>query len=185
MVGSLMTVAKAISKYRLELVGVQEVRWDKGGTKPVGEYTIFYGKGNENHELHAGFFAHKRIILAAMGVESVSDRMSYITLRGRWCDIIVPNVHTSTEDKIYDVKVKFYAELERVFDIFPKDHMKILLGDFNVKVGREDIFKPTAGNERLQEIRNDNRITVAKSATSKSLTIQSTMFPLPNIHKFT
>jgi hypothetical protein len=35
--------------------------------------------------------------------------------------------------------------LERVFYKFPKYHMKILLGDFNVKVGREDIFKPTIG----------------------------------------
>jgi hypothetical protein len=33
-----------------------------------------------------------------------------------------------------------------VFDKFPKYHMKILLGDFNAKVGREDIFKPTIGN---------------------------------------
>jgi hypothetical protein len=29
-------------------VGVQ-VRWDGGGTEPAGEYTIFYGKWNENH----------------------------------------------------------------------------------------------------------------------------------------
>jgi hypothetical protein len=37
----------------------------------------------------------------------------------------------------------FYGELEGVFDQFPKYHMKILFGDFNAKVGREDIFKPT------------------------------------------
>jgi hypothetical protein len=37
-------------------------------------------------------------------------------------------------------------ELERVFDKFPKYQMKILLRDFNVKVGREDVFKPTIGN---------------------------------------
>jgi hypothetical protein len=41
------------------------------------------------------------------------------------------------------VKDSFYEELERVFDKFPKYHTKILLGDFNAKVGREDIFKPT------------------------------------------
>jgi hypothetical protein len=34
--------------------------------------------------------------------------------------------------------------------------MKILLGDFNAKVGREDIFKLTIGNESLHEINNDN-----------------------------
>jgi hypothetical protein len=31
-------------------VGVQEVRWDKGGTVRVGDYNFFYGKGNENHQ---------------------------------------------------------------------------------------------------------------------------------------
>jgi hypothetical protein len=34
--------------------------------------------------------------------------------------------------------------------------MKILLGDFNAKVGREDIFKPTTGNESLHEISSNN-----------------------------
>jgi hypothetical protein len=38
------------------------------------------------------------------------------------------------------VKDSFYKELEHLFDKFPKYHMKILLGDFSAKVGREDIF---------------------------------------------
>jgi hypothetical protein len=49
-----MTVAYQLSKYKLDLVGVQEVRWDTGGTEPTGNYTFMYGKGNENFEL--GFF---------------------------------------------------------------------------------------------------------------------------------
>jgi hypothetical protein len=68
--------------------------------------------------------------------------MSIIILIGRWCDTIVLNVHAPTEDKI-----NFYEELECVFDKFPKYPMKILLGDFNAKVGKEEIFKPTIGNE--------------------------------------
>jgi hypothetical protein len=55
--------------------------------------------------------------------------MSYVILRGRWCDIIL-NVHAPTEDKIDDIKDRFYKELEHVFDKFLKYHMKILLGDF-------------------------------------------------------
>jgi exonuclease III len=72
--------------------------------------------------------------------------MSCIILRGCWCHIIVLNVHAPTGDKTDDVKDSFYEELERVFDKFRKYHMKILLGDFSAKVGKEDIFKPTIGN---------------------------------------
>jgi hypothetical protein len=63
--------------------------------------------------------------------------------------------------------------------------MKILLGEFNAEVGRENIVKPTIGKESLYEISNDNGYKVVKIATSKNLVVKSTMFPHRNIHKFT
>jgi hypothetical protein len=62
--------------------------------------------------------------------------------------------------------------------------MKILLADFNVQVGREDIFKPTTGNGSLHEISNDNGVRVVNFATSKSLRVKSRAFPHLNIHKY-
>jgi hypothetical protein len=61
-------------------------------------------------------FVRKRTTQAVKWVESVSDRMSYIILRGWWCDIIVLNVHAPTKDKSDDVKDRFYEELEQGFD---------------------------------------------------------------------
>jgi endonuclease/exonuclease/phosphatase family metal-dependent hydrolase len=95
------------------------------------------------------------------------------------------NVHAPTEDKTDDVKGSFYEELQRVFYKFPKYHMKILLGDFNAKVGTEEIFKPTIGNESLHEVSNDNGVRLVNFATSRNLRAKSTMFPHRNIHKYT
>jgi hypothetical protein len=67
---------------------------------------------------------------------------------------MVLNIYAPTKAKIDDGKDRFYEELERIFDTFPKYHMEILLGDFNAKVGREEIFKPSFGNESLHEISN-------------------------------
>jgi hypothetical protein len=48
--GSQMTDSRELARYKLHLVGVQEVRWEGGGTEPEGKYTFFYGKGNKNHK---------------------------------------------------------------------------------------------------------------------------------------
>jgi hypothetical protein len=50
-------------------VGVQEVRWDGGGTEPAGEYTFFYGKENENYKLIIDSLVRKRIISEVNKVE--------------------------------------------------------------------------------------------------------------------
>jgi hypothetical protein len=72
-----------------------------------------------------------------------------------------------------------------VFDQFPRYYTKMLLGDYNAKVGREDIFKPIIGNESLHEASNDNGVRVVNYATSKNLIVKSTTFPHCNIHEHT
>ena len=176
--GSLMAAARELARYKLDLVGVQEVRWEKEGTVKAGDYSFFYGKGNEN-QLEIGFFVHHSIVSAIKRVEFVSVRVSYIVLRGHRCNIIALNLHAPSEDKSDDSKDSFYDELEQVFDHFPTYHMKIPLGDFNAKVGRENIFKPTIGNESLHQYSNDNGVGIVNFATSKNLVVKSTKFHTP------
>jgi hypothetical protein len=59
-----------------------------------------------------------------------------------------------------------YEELEQVFDGFPKYHTKVLQEDLNAKLGREDIFKRTIGNESLHQDNNDNGVRAVNVATS-------------------
>jgi hypothetical protein len=97
-----------------------------------------------------------RIISAVKRIQFVCDSMPSIILRGPWCDIINLNIHFPTGTKIDYVKDSFYEELEHVFDKFPKNHIQILIGDFNVEASRENIFKLTIGNKSLHETSNDD-----------------------------
>ena len=61
--------------------------------------------------------------------------------------------------------------------------MKILFGDFNAKVGRENIFKPKIGNGSPHHNSNDNGVGIVNFAISKNVAVKSTMFPHRSIHK--
>jgi hypothetical protein len=88
-----------------------------------------------------------------------------MVLRGRWCDIVL-NAHAPNEDKSEDTKDSFYEDLEQVFSHYIQYPIKILLGDFNAKLGTDVIFKPTNGNESLHADSNDDGVRAVTFATS-------------------
>ena len=108
--GSLKVAVRELARYKLDVVGVQEVRWDKGGTVRAGNYNFFLQERNENHQLGTRFFVHSRIVSEVKRVEFVSNRLSYIVLRGCWYNIIVVNVHAPSEEKSDESKDSFYEE---------------------------------------------------------------------------
>jgi hypothetical protein len=82
-------------------------------------------------------------------------------------------VRVPREDKSDDSKNNFYEELEQVFHHFPKYHVKIMLEDFSAKVGRENIFKMTIGNESLQQDNNVNGVRIVNFSTSKIYSLRA------------
>jgi hypothetical protein len=107
----------------------------------AGDYVSSYGKRNQNRQLGTRYLVRHKIISAVKRVDFVSDRMSYIELRGGWCSIIFLNAHSPTEEKSDVSKDIFFEELEQVSDHFLNYYMKILVGGFNAKLGGKSIFK--------------------------------------------
>jgi hypothetical protein len=80
--------------------------------------------------------------------------MSHIVLRGHWCDIIVLKKHEPNKEDGDCSKDGPYEDLEQAFLSFTKNHMKILLENFNAKFGTEDIFQLRVRNDSLFESSN-------------------------------
>jgi hypothetical protein len=91
-------------------VGVQEVMWDKGGTARAGNYIFSIEKENKIINWKQDFLYTKEyvVVSAVKRVEFVSNRLSYIVLKGLWCNITIANVHAPSQEKSDDSKDSFY-----------------------------------------------------------------------------
>ena len=88
-------------------MGVQEVRCNKGG--PVrAEDLVFSVEKETKSSIRNRTFCTPQNSIRGKKVEFLSYRMSYMVLRGRWCNIILLNVHAQSEEKSNDSKDSFY-----------------------------------------------------------------------------
>lgn len=116
---------------------------------------------------------------------AVSYQICFIWIAGRLFDLVIINCYAPTEDKNEDIKDNFYEDLEAVYNGLPLHCVKMVLGDFNAKIGKENRFRPTIGPDSLHNISNNNGSRLVNFASSKNLIISSTYFPRKGIHKHT
>jgi len=94
-------------------------------------------------------FVHNNVILAVMKAEFLTDRMSCI-IGVVLCRICLSKLKGK---EVIKRTVVLRGIRARILSV-SKHNMKILFGDFFVKLLREDIFKPTSVDESLQERSN-------------------------------
>ena len=105
-------------------------------------------------------------------------------LNVKWFSCTLINVHAPTNKEMEEVKEELYNLLEQNTNQIANSDIKILLGDFNAKVDKDDIYKPTIGNETLHNETNNNGIKIIQFTISKGFNVRST-FPYKDIHKET
>jgi len=93
--------------------------------------------------------------------------------------------YAPTESGHEEAKDSFYEELEQVYDSMPSHRIKLLLGDMNAQVGKENTYKTTIRKHSLHDRSNDNGIKLIKFEISKNMVVGSTRFKRKNIHKET
>jgi len=81
-----------------------------------------------------------------------------LRLKAKWFSCTFINIRAPTNEKTEQVKEEFYNLLEQNINQIANSDIKIILGDFNAKVGKEDIYKPTIGSESLHNETNNNGI---------------------------
>ncbi|XP_050079522.1 uncharacterized protein LOC126567336 [Anopheles maculipalpis] len=137
---------------------------------------MIYQSGGEKHELGTAFLVIGEMRKREIGWWPINERMCRLRIRGRFFNLSIINVHSPHLGSTDDDKDSFYTQLEREYDRCPQHDVKIVIGDFNAQVGREEVFKPTIGSFSAHQLTNDNGLRLVNFASSKHMTIRSTFF---------
>jgi hypothetical protein len=133
-----------------------------------------------------GFLAEKSLKHIILDFKAIDERM-FIRLRVKcnFFNISIINAHAPTEDAENEDKEMFYSKLETVYDGTPGSDVKMVMGHFNAKMGKEDIFIPVVGQYSLHQTCNDNGLKAVDFTMSRNLKICSTYVPHKEIRKCT
>ncbi|EJU6350860.1 endonuclease/exonuclease/phosphatase family protein, partial [Salmonella enterica] len=183
--GATQDLKKVLEKYGVDITALQEIRWKgKGEIKDRSRHQcdLYYSCHPSKHEFGVGFAVRGKARYCVTRWTPINERLCMLRLKSKFYNISIICAHAPTEDANEEVKDFFYEQLDKAYSTIPVYDMKLVLGDFNSKVGKEDIYKGTIGMHSLHNITNDNGLRLISFAAARSSVIRSTCFPHRRIH---
>ncbi|XP_046408461.1 craniofacial development protein 2-like [Ischnura elegans] len=181
--GKMKEIADEMQKYRIDVIGLQEIRWQGQGRINKKEYTLLYsGPENRTGRYGTGFIISSNIRKSLLLFEPINERICKIRIKGKFRNMTFITAHAPTEDKTELEKEDFYECLDNVLNLCQKYDMVTILGDFNAKNGREDKMKGVVGGYSIHEKRSENGDILVQFAARNNFIIKSTCFPHKRIH---
>jgi len=181
-------LAEVLDCYKADITAIQEMRWDGPGKRKLKNCDIYYGdcyRERKQRLFGCGFVVRGRLRHEVLSFRHVSERISTIRIKAKFKNVSLICVHAPTEDKSDDTKDDFYELLDRTYNQCPSYDIKIVLGDFNAKLGKENTFDSIVGNHSLHKDTSSNGLRLIEFAAGRNIIISSTRFPHLNIHKGT
>lgn len=123
-----------------------------------------------------------RVQSSLMNFHSISEGICTFRVQSQCFNLTFLNIHAPTEETEDIKKAAFYALVKHMYENIRKKDIKSIPGDYNAKVGREQICKQMVGIESLYKISSGNGIRYISLASSKNMIISAT-FPHNNIPK--
>jgi exonuclease III len=126
-----------VGSYRIDILALQEMRWVGQGTLEKRSHTVYYSCKSREHIDGVGFVVSKRVKDLVIDFEAVNSRICCIRMKGKFFNYGFMNAQAPTEDKLEEDKEEFYEHLEIVYRRCPRHEVKIIMGNMNAKIGRE------------------------------------------------
>lgn len=145
-------------RYGLGKVALQEIRWNDKGMLDIQDTIKFYVECNKHHQFGTGLALHKNLELSVREFKIIKPRISLLTIEAQYFDITIVDGHTPTEEKTQEEKDEFYDNSEHTLNKIPQSRIRIVLGDLNANLGKENILRSKIGNHSLHNVTSKNEL---------------------------
>ena len=184
--GCMEQVLKTMKDYRLDILGVSEMRWTGQGRLMIDGATVLYSGKQDHHTHGVGIILSSSAAQALVGWKPVSDRIITARLYTRHAKVTIVQVYAPTEVASEEDKDALYSQLQTVLKEIPSYDIKMLIGDFNEKLDSDRRgLNTTVGPHRSASSTNDNRERLLMLTSTNGLSIGNTFFKHKQIHKKT
>ena len=181
--GKLELLRNEMTPYECDILGLAEVRWTGVGELNGGE--VIWSGEEKNHMRGVGFLLSKRAKDALLGYNPVNSRIIVARFSGTPLNIAVIQVYAPTADSTEEDIETFYGQLEHTIEELPKKDVKIVVGDWNAKVGTDNVgWEQVMGCHGYGE-RNDRGERLLEFASKNDLLITNTRFQQKDSRKWT
>lgn len=182
--GAVKNLISEAKRYNIDIMMLQETHLKDSTITEIEGYILF-NSGSDIRRYGTGFLVKENLKEAIRKFRPLTDRLCCIQLRAEKKNISLVNIHAPTEEKDDEEKDEYYEVLEQVYESLPRQDIKIIIGDANAKVGKEEIYKEVTGGESKHQVSNNNGERLISFATEKRMKIISTHFRRKDIHKGT
>ena len=164
--GNMNVIAEEVERYKMDVAALQEVRWKAKGSIRKPKFTLHYS-GNEDRQGNrgVGFIASKKASRSVLGFSPTCEGICTLRIKGKFHNITFVYVYSPTEDTEDGIGDEFYETPQFVCDVLPKHEAIITLGDFNAKLGKEQLYKDITGRYSLHEVTNNSGLRLVQYAT--------------------
>ncbi|KAF8785601.1 Craniofacial development protein 2 like protein [Argiope bruennichi] len=144
---------------------------------------VYYSCQGKTHQFGIGFIVGKRLRNSVIDFQAINIRLCKIRLRGRHYNITLICAHSPTEEKDDPEKDLFYDLLMKSYNSCPAQDMKLILGDFNAKLGRERFLRSHSATESLHNETNENGLILFDFAVSINIYLAKLVSDLHEVLK--
>ena len=136
----LYELSQNISRYRLDVLGLTETHKPGTGEEMLENGSLFINSGRTDgyRRQGVGLVLSKAVRNSLISYTPISERIITARLHSQHINISVVVAYAPTEDAEDGVKDEFYHQLSGVFDKLPGHDVKLLLGDFNARIRRDN-----------------------------------------------